>query len=327
MNLNPTFRPAWWARAGLLQTIVGQRHGRARPQWRTEIWPTPDDDELRVHFVDVADPASPVVLLLHGLEGSRDSSYVTESAAQANRHGFRFCALEFRSCSGVLNRARRTYHSGETTDTALVVDGLKERFPDAPLYLVGISLGGNVTLKWLAECGESAPIAGAAAISPPFDLAVCGHQCDTLYGGTIARRFLATLIPKAIEKERQHPGQYDLDAVRSCRTFRAFDDLVTAPTHGFRDADHYYRTQSCGPLLPAIQRPTIVIASTDDPLCSPAAIPREALSKSPFLTAQLCNRGGHAAFVNGGLPWRPRRWAEAQAMQFFASLQARAKNS
>jgi len=317
------FRPAWWAPSGLLQTIIGQRHSRPRPDWRTETWPTPDGDELRVHFADVASPQAPVVLLLHGLEGSRDSAYVNESAAQANARGFRLCALEFRSCGGVINRARRTYHSGETTDTTLVINQLNDRFVDAPLFLLGFSLGGNVTLKWLAEQGTSAPIVGAAAISPPFDLAASGQQCDTLYGGVIARRFLATLIPKAIAKERQYPGQYDVDAVRRCRTFRAFDNLVTAPTHGFKNADHYYRTQSCGPLLPAIQRPAMVITSSDDPLCSPAAIPHETLAKSPFLTTRLCHRGGHVAFVNGGWPWRPKRWAEAQAMQFFASLVAR----
>ena len=303
--------------------MLGPRHSSAQPAGRTAHWSTADDDELRLHFVDVDDPTSPVVLLLHGLEGSRDSAYVAESAAQASGHGFRFCALEFRSCGGVMNRARRTYHSGETTDTELVINRLRERFPDAPLYLIGFSLGGNVTLKWLAERGASAPVTAAAAISPPFDLAVCGHQCDTIYGGAIARRFLATLIPKAIEKERQYPGQYDVDAVRRCRTFRAFDDLVTAPTHGFKDAEHYYRTQSSGPLLVAIERPTMIIASSDDPLCSRAAIPYKAITDSPFISAQICERGGHVAFINGGAPWRPRRWAEAKAMRFFASMQAR----
>lgn len=317
---DPPFRPAWWAPTGLLQTLAGQRRGAAPPSFRSEVWPTPDGDELRVHFVDVPDASRPTVLLLHGLEGSRESAYVAEAAARTAAAGWRFCVLEFRSCGGVLNRARRTYHSGETTDTALVAAGLRERFPGAPLFVLGYSLGANVLLKWLAERGADSPVTAAAAISPPFDLDACSRQCDSRYGGAIARRFLRTLVPKAIAKERQHPGLYDVDAVRRCRTFRAFDDLVTAPTHGFEDAEHYYRTQSCGPLLPAIRRPALVIAAADDPLSRPEVIPRATLADSEYLTGVLPGRGGHVAFVAGGTPWRPRRWAEALALRFFASL-------
>lgn len=320
MSVVSTFRPAWWAPTGLLQTISGQRRSGEQPLWRTEVWSTPDDDAVRVHFTGSEDSALPMLLLLHGLEGSRSSAYVVEAARQAAAHGFRLCVLEFRSCGGVLNRALRTYHSGETSDTALVVARLLERLGGAPLFVVGYSLGGNVLLKWLSEVGEAAPIAGAAAISPPFDLGVCGQQCDTRYGGAIARRFLKTLIPKAIAKERQHPGQYDIEAVRRCRTFREFDELVTAPTHGFENAAHYYRTQSCGPLLGAIRLPTMVIASYDDPLCLPDVVPNKVLHDSPFLTPVLSDRGGHVAFLDGGLPWRPRRWAEAAVLRFFAAL-------
>ena len=320
MSLASTFRPIWWAPTGLLQTIAGQGSAGEQPLWRTEIWPTPDDDELRVHFTGSEDPALPVLLLLHGLEGSRSSAYVLEAARQAAAFGFRLCVFEFRSCGGVLNRARRTYHSGETSDTALVVERLVARLCGVPLFVVGYSLGGNVLLKWLAELGDAAPVAAAAAISPPFDLGVCGRQCDTRYGGAIARRFLKTLIPKAIAKERQHPGQYDVEVVRRCRTFREFDELVTAPTHGFANAEHYYRTQSCGPLLAAIRRPTMVVASYDDPLCLPDAVPSKVLRDSPFLTPSLSDRGGHVAFVDGGLPWRPRRWAEAAVLRYFSAL-------
>lgn len=319
---HPLFRPAWWARTGLLQTLVGQGRSAAHPPWRTEVWATPDDDSVRVHFVDVRDVAAPVVLLLHGLEGSRESSYVAEAAARTAALGWRLCVLEFRSCGGVLNRARRTYHSGETTDTALVVARLGECFPEAPLFVLGYSLGGNVLLKWMGEVGDAAPahVAGAAAVSPPFDLAACSHQCDTRYGGAISRRFLATLIPKAIAKAEQHPGAYDPEAVRRCRTFHAFDDLVTAPVHGFDDAAHYYATQSCGPFLSAIRRPTLVVAAVDDPLCRAEVIPRRVLEDSPHLTSHLSERGGHVAFISGGTPWRPRRWAESAALRFFEAV-------
>lgn len=314
------FRPAWWAPTGILQTLAGRGASAATPVFRGEVWATHDDDDLRVHFVDVDDPAAPLVLLLHGLEGSRESVYVAEAAAQARARRWRLCVLEFRSCGGVLNRARRTYHSGETGDPAFVAATLARRYPDAPLCVLGFSLGANVLLKWLGEVGDAAPATLlAAAISAPFDLAACAHRCDTRYGGVIARSFLRTMVPKAIAKAQQHPGIYDPGAVRRCRTFRAFDDLVTAPVHGFDDAMHYWRTQSCSPFVAAIRRPTLVVSALDDPLCDPAAIPRDALHDSPHLTPVVCAHGGHVAFVEGGTPWWPRRWAEARAFAFFAA--------
>ncbi|MFY9341405.1 MAG: alpha/beta fold hydrolase, partial [Planctomycetota bacterium] len=299
------FRPPVWLRSGLLQTMVAMRIAAPLPRLRLETWPTPDGDELRVHFGDAPSPASPRVLLLHGLEGSRHSPYVVATAHQATAAGLGLVVLEFRSCGGVLNRARRTYHSGETSDLAFVVARLTARFPQAPLLPLGFSLGANVLLKWLGENGDGIPanVLAAAAISAPFDLAVCGRQCDRRFGGAIARHFLRTLIPKAVAKERQFPGLCDVAAVRRCRTFAAFDDLVTAPLHGFRDANEYYRTQSCGPLLPAIRRPTLLIAAADDPLSTPDVLPHAAVAGSSFLRAQFPAHGGHVAFVSGGWPW------------------------
>jgi len=314
------FVPAWWARTGMLQTVAALRTAAPRPSLRDEALATPDGDELHLHVADMAVADAPTVLLLHGLEGSRHSSYVREMAALVAARGWRFVVLEFRSCSGVLNRARRTYHSGETSDLAFVVATLVRRWPASPLLPVGYSLGANVLLKWLGEVGDEAPanVRAAAAVSPPFDLATCAHHCDTRLGGVIARHFLRTLIPKALAKERQFPGYCDVAAVRRCRTFRAFDDLVTAPAHGFRDAEHYWATQSSGPLLPAIRRPTLLLAAADDPLVGAAVLPHAAAAQSPFLVPQFPARGGHCAFVTGGTPWRPRRWAEAQVLRFFA---------
>ena len=314
------FRPAFWARPGIAQTVASMWPPRPLPLLRAETWPTPDGDSLRVHVADGATVEAPSVLLLHGLEGSRESGYAREAVHGAVQRGWRAVVLEFRSCGGVLNEALRTYHSGETSDLAFVLGRLMERFPRSPWAALGFSLGANVLLKWLGEVGASAPAAlcAAAAVSPPFDLGVCSRQCDERYGGAIARHFLQTLIPKAIAKERQHPGCFDAAAVRRCRTFRAFDDLVTAPTHGFRDAEHYYTTQSCGPFLAAIRRPTLLVAAADDPLSRPELLPHALVESSPFLLPQFTTHGGHVAFVDGGAPWRPRRWAEAQALRWFA---------
>lgn len=316
------FRRAWWAPTGLLQTLGAMRPVSRPTALRSEALATADGDELHLHTADVESATAPTVLLLHGLEGSRHSPYVHAMAMATTARGWRFTVLEFRSCGGVLNRSRRTYHSGETTDLAFVVQTLVQRWPASPLLPTGYSLGGNVLLKWLGETGDAAPanVRAAAAVSPPFDLGVCATKCDSRYGGAIARHFLRTLIPKAIAKERQYPGCCDVAAVRRCRTFRRFDDLVTAPMHGFRDATHYYTTQSSAPLLPAIRRPTLLLAAADDPLLAPEVLPHAAAAASPFLVPQFPAHGGHVGFVDGGSPWRPRRWAEAQVLRFFASV-------
>jgi uncharacterized protein len=317
----PEFRPAWWAPTGLLQTLAARAPSHHEPAWRTEQIPTPDGDHVRLSFVAAAHDEAPIVLVLHGLEGSRSSPYVAAAAGCAAEHGFATAVLEFRGCGGTPNRARRSYHAGATDDLGLVVRRLTERHARAPLFVLGYSLGANVLLKWLGEVGDAAPkaLTAAAAVSPPFDLAACARRCDTRYGGAIARTFLRTLIPKAVAKAEQHPGLFAAAAVRRCRTLTQFDDLVTAPLHGFDDAAHYYRTQSCAAFLPAIRRPTLVVTALDDPLCDAATIPHAAFGATRALELAASRRGGHVAFVSGGAPWRVRRWAEPRALQFFAA--------
>jgi predicted alpha/beta-fold hydrolase len=317
LALHP-FRAAWWARSGFAQTVVTTFQGAARADLRLERWSLPDGDFVRLHFAAGARGA-PLVLLLHGLEGSRESPYAGAMHRLVQAQGWQFVVLEFRSCGGELNHARRTYHSGETSDLDFVVERLCVLDPGRPIFVVGFSLGANVLLKWLGECGERVPeqVVAAAAVSPPFDLEAAARQCDERYGGLITRQFLSTLIPKALAKAKQFPGLLEPRAVRACRTFAAFDDLVTAPLHGFRDALHYWRSSSCAHFLPAIRRPTLLVASRDDPLIPGRVLPHDAVAASPWLAALFTKRGGHVGFVAGGSPWRPRRWAEAQVQRFF----------
>lgn len=318
------FAAAWWARSGLAQTLVGSwTRGPRRGDLRLERWALPDGDFVRLHFAATV-PGAPLVLLLHGLEGSRESGYVGEMLRVVRRAGWNFAVMEFRSCGGELNRARRTYHSGETSDLGYVVERLRAAVPERALYLVGYSLGGNVLLKWLGECGSLVPeqVVAAASVSAPFDLEVAARQCDERYRGLIARNFLRTLVPKALAKGEQHPGLLDPIAVRRCRTFAAFDDLVTAPLHGFRDALHYWRSSSCASFLASIRRPVLLVGAEDDPLVPGRVLPRELVAASPHLVAQFPARGGHCGFVGGNVPGWPQRWAEAQVQRFFALHEA-----
>jgi predicted alpha/beta-fold hydrolase len=258
------------------------------------------------------------VLLLHGLEGGFESGYVAAVARGVQRRRWQLALLEFRSC-GEMNRLQRTYHSGETADLDFVVGELRRRRPGRSLYLLGFSLGGNVLLKWLGERGDAVPpeVIAAAAVSPPFDLSASARVADRRFGGLMSRWFLRSLVPKALAKAAQFPGLLDVAAVRRCRSFAEFDDAVTAPLHGFRDAAHYWSDSSCTRYLGGIRRPTLVLASADDPLSPASVIPRPAIAASPYLVPQLTERGGHVGFREGATPWRSRRWAEEQALRFF----------
>jgi len=237
--------------------------------------------------------------------------------------GWTAAVFEHRTCGGEMNRARRTYHSGETSDLDFVARRLIERRPGSRLYIVGVSLGGNQLLKWLGDLGEAAPaeLAGAAAVSAPYDLTVAGPHLDRAFGGIYARRFLRTLIPKAIEKERQYPGCLDVEGARRARTFQEYDTHVTAALHGFRDCRDYWERCSSAPLLDRIRRPTLLLSSADDPLIPKSVLPREAAARSPFLHPLFTTRGGHVGFVEGRAPWSARYWAEARVLEFFGGIE------
>lgn len=315
----PPFRPPFWARSGFAQTILASLgRGPRAGALRLQRWTLPDGDFVRMHFT-ANDPEAPLVLLLHGLEGSARSGYVRAMLDHVQRAGWNFAVLEFRSCGGEPNRSRRTYHSGETSDLGFVVERLRVERPGRPLFVVGFSLGGNVLLKWLGECGALVPdeLVAAAAVSAPYDLEVAARQCDERHGGLIARHFLKTLIPKALEKAARFPGLLDAAAVRRCRTFAAFDGLVTAPLHGFRSAEHYWRSSSCAQFLPDVRVPTLLVSAADDPLVPGRVLPHAAVAASPFLQGLFPARGGHCGFVAGHVPGFLRRWAEARVQRFF----------
>ena len=319
------FRPPWWLRGGRRQTLLGSRLAPASsPALALERWETPDGDFVRVHL-RAGEAERPILLVLHGLEGSVASSTVGGIARLVEPLGWGTVVPEQRSCGGEMNRLPRAYHSGATEDLATVVERVRARFPGRRIYPYGVSLGGNMLLKWLGELGSAAPpeVAAAAAVSPPFDLAGSARNADTAAGGAIARAFLRTLVPKALEKARRFPGLLDEERVRRIRSFREYDDRVTAPLHGFRDAQEYWTTQSCRRFLSLVRRPTLVVASRDDPLHPAATIPTAELARNAHLVPLISDRGGHAAFLAGRVPWRLERWAEGRALCFFELCEAR----
>lgn len=321
----PAFRPPPWLRGSHAQTIWSPLF-RPRPRlpFELERLATPDDDFVRLHHLAAPGTAAGDggrLVILHGLEGSARSNYVAGLAAEAIARGMAVTAMEFRSCGGELNRARRLYHLGETEDLAYVVAELAGREPGRPLLLAGVSLGANVIVKWLGERGDAVPreVAAAAAISAPFDLTVSGPVLDRVLGGLYTRRFLRTLIPKALAKERQFPGSIDLDLVARARTFVEFDTHATARFHGFRDAWDYWERSSSGPFLERVRRPLLLISSADDPFNPGETLPRGISQRNPWIVESFTEHGGHVGFV-GGAPWRTRHWAEERAVEFLSLL-------
>ena len=278
---------------------------------RRERWDTPDGDFVDVDFLDGPDGA-PWLHLFHGLEGSSESSYARMLIDYAKRRGWRASVLNFRGRSGEANRMPRAYHSGDSDEIDWVLRRIGKRVGEAPLYVVGVSLGGNALAKWLGENGEAARaiVARAVAVSAPMDLMAAGDALESGLAIFYARHFLTTLKKNSLAKLDRFPGLFDAAAVARARTLREFDNAFTAPVHGFRDCDDYYVRSSCKPFLPRVRVPTLIVNARDDPFLPESALPSDG-EVSDAVKLEFPASGGHVGFVSGPFPgnieWLPRR--------------------
>ena len=319
----PRFRAARGLGNPHAQTIGGKL---LRPQLEVPLHreriDTPDGDFLDLDFVGepgAALDARPHVVVLHGLEGTATRRYMRTTYRALLDRGLRPVGLNFRGCSGEPNRAVRAYHSGETDDLALVLEVLRERGL-GPLGVLGFSLGGNVTLKWLGEAGDEARevVRAAAAVSVPFDLGAGADRISSGFMGRIYTGYFMRSLKRKVLAKREVTGEAcDLDAVARARTIRDFDDAFTAPVHGFDGAGDYYERASAARFIDGIRVPTLVIHAMDDPFLPPDRVPVSALEANPAITALLPERGGHVGFIEGSM-LRPRLWAEAVLADFMA---------
>jgi predicted alpha/beta-fold hydrolase len=312
------FEPLRWLRGCHGQTVFGTLLRRApRLSLRRERWELSDGDFLDVDRLD-GPSGAPLLVVLHGLEGSASSHYVRGLLARAEERGWRGMAVNFRSCSGEPNRLLRSYHSGETGDLDEAIRRARSESPGAPLFIAGCSLGGNVAVKWLGERGEAANIRAAVALSVPFDLKLCAHALDArgAMASVYRTRFLWTLKHKSLEKARQFP-QLDSARIRAARTLFEFDEAVTAPVHGFAGAEDYWAQSSSGPFVSRVRVPLLLISAEDDPFIPPECLPRAAAAANPCVTLEVLRHGGHLGFVAGPLlPWF---WAEWRAVEYLAA--------
>lgn len=323
MTTAPPYRPAWFVPGRHLRTLWGKFiRRRPRVPATVERWITPDDDVLVIHRLK-GSPSRPLLVLLHGLEGSPNSHYARGLLAHAYQRGWSAAALVFRTCGGEMNQTRRFYHSGETTDLDFAIRRLTSEAPDAPIVLAGFSLGGNVLLKWLGEHGSDVPpaVRAAAAVSVPYDLARGSRYINRGFARVYERHFLRSLVRKATKKRQRFPDivpEVDLTRLRSMWDF---DDAVTAPVHGFRDATDYYQRSSSLRWLDRIRVPTLLVSAFDDPFLPPEVLDevRAVARSNDALHCEFPEQGGHVGFIAGRLPWRPLYWAEWRVMEFLSS--------
>ena len=327
MKPEAQFLPAWWLPGPHLQTIWGRAaRGRSLIAFRREVLETPDGDELVLDHLE-GEASAPRVLLLHGLEGSSNSVYIQGFLQQAARRGWRATAMNFRSCARdpkdldrmLPNRRPRLYHSGETSDLDFVVRALSRREPAGVLGAIGVSLGGNVLLKWLGENPGQKAVAAAAAVSTPYDLGASGRFLETTLGRLYVGNFLATLKTKAVETARRFPEaavKMDIPGALRARTFWEFDDAANAPLHGFTGADDYYRRASSIGFVSRVTTRALCLSAEDDPFLPPEALARTRAAASPAIDFRVTRHGGHIGFVAGASPWRPRYWAEEYVLSW-----------
>lgn len=306
-----------WLRGPHRQTIIGRafRSTCRFPYVRRRI-DTPDGDFLDLDGAGKT-TGGPIVIVLHGLEGSARSGYAVQTCSLVASRGMRPVALNFRSCSGEPNRTARSYHSGETGDLRLVVELLRRENPGIPIAAIGYSLGGNALLCYLGESGRGS-LDAAVAVSVPFDLAGSARKLETGMGRIYAGHFLRSLKVKIREKAARFPEAARLEAsALGARTIRGVDDAWTAPIHGYRNAAHYYEACSSLGRLDAIRTPTLLIQAEDDPFLPSGVVNRVRRIENPFLAHEFTRQGGHLGYL-GASP-SVRLWAEARAVHWLAN--------
>ncbi len=319
------FKPAAGLSNAHAQTLLATQlwRGRGLTFQRVRI-DTPDGDFLDLDLPQIAGasirPDAPVVLFLHGLEGNARRPYALDLYRQLAQHGVRSVGMNYRSCSGEMNRTARSYHAGATDDVAVAHDWLDERFPVVAKGMAGVSLGGNMLLKYLGERGGEMAIRlrAAAVLSPPFDLKLGGEHMEQGLGPRYVAHFLTSIKAKLQAKAALVAPLIDLEQALAAQTLRAIDEAMTAPLHGFANADDYYARSSSRRYLPGVQVPTLILRAKDDPLIPASDIPYDLFEYNPALFAGITEHGGHVGWVEGW-PLGYHLWAQRQAAAFLAS--------
>lgn len=309
----------WWLPGGNLQTIWPALYARRvfgpHPQFRRERWDTPDQDFIDVDWLEdgiATNPERPLLVLFHGLEGTSRSHYSEAFADFAQSQGMRYAIPHFRGCSGELNRAPRAYHSGDFEEIGWILQRFRACHA-GPMIAVGISLGGNALLRWAEEMGDEAGkvVSGVSAVCSPIDLAAGGYAIGRGFNRLVyTRMFLNTMKPKALRKLEQHPGLFDREALLAARDLYEFDNVFTAPLHGFKSTEDYWARASAKPQLHRIRIPALVVNARNDPFVPAWCLPSQS-EVGQHVTLWQPAHGGHVGFPKGPIPGHVRTMPDA----------------
>lgn len=324
--MHNAFRPLWWLNSPHLQTIFPAllRRSAAPAEMRRERLATPDGDFLDIDWCEAEH--RPLVILLHGLAGSSQSGYIQGLQHSLPAAGFASVALNFRGCSGEMNRLARCYHSGETEDIDFLYRTLRRRFPKRAMAATGFSLGGNVLLKWLGEQGDKIDLSAAVAISVPLVLSECADKLDRgfskIYRDYLLRELKHYMHVKhrhlqAINQHEQADRISALGELSGIKSFWQYDDKVVAGLHGFASAHDYYQRSSSRQFLKHIRVPTLILQAKDDPFMTERVLPSPA-ELSAQVELEICDGGGHVGFVSGSL-FKPGYWLEERINTFLTA--------
>lgn len=315
-----SFKPAWWLKNRHLQTIFTALPGTGAPtvRFRSEELELPDGDMTVVDWMEdgpAPDSGAPILIILHGLEGSAASPYARMLLRQAANHGWRGAVLHFRDCGDYRNRLPRRYHAGETADIRYFLESLRAAGHEGPMLAAGFSLGGNVLLKYLGENGVSTPLDAAVGVCVPLNLHDSAAALSRGFSKVYQHYLLKRMKNAVRRKFDQYTAAFDWHRAMAATNFADFDDAVTAPLHGFSGKDEYYDRCSSVTFLKDIRRPTLIINALDDPFMSPEAIPAaDVLGDDVEL--EIADAGGHIGFVSGGPPWRPSYYLPGRIIEF-----------
>lgn len=316
------FKPAWWLKNPHMQTLWAEiMRKRVEIPLVTERFELADGDFLDLSWSQQG--CDETVMLLHGLGGSVDSPYMRGMMAALNAMNYNTVAVHFRGCSNEPNRLTQMFHGGQTEDLTELIDSLVAKTKPKKLYAIGFSIGANILLKYLGELGNNAPLSGAAAISTPFSLESTQASLSSGFA-KVYQHFLLTKIKVAVLKKfiMQDNDDINLLSVALAKDMKHFDDLVTAPMHGFKDAADYYLKASSISYLDRIAIPTLIVHAKDDPFLPEAAI-KWPDNLSSMVELILCENGGHVGFVAGDSPQTTEYWLESVVPQFIDHISTR----
>jgi len=321
--LNWDYQAPWWLPGGNLQTIyaakLARRYTGAAPSWSRERWDTPDGDFVDVDWRrhDIAQSGDvPLLVMFHGLEGSSSSHYAQAFAQETQQRGWNMVVPHFRGCSGEINWAPRAYHSGDFEEIGWILNRLRQCHRGA-MFAVGISLGGNALMRWAGEMGQAANqfVDAIASVCSPIDLTASGHAIDAGINKLMyARMFLGTMKPRAMQKLQQFPRLFDPQKLMAADSLYQFDQVFTAPLHGFKNTDDYWARASAKPGLSRVKVPALVLNAKNDPFIPARSLPLPE-QVSPDVRLWQPQQGGHVGFASGmfpadlkEMPWAVNEW-------------------